>query len=105
MNIPYITTAKVTRPGVYTLCEGVGALLAYRVTHVKDYAQTIYFKDGSTPLVTLMIPKDNPPQWVKLTKLRGRSEGIRFETSLVVKLEEECNLELWYVLGENAFDS
>jgi hypothetical protein len=105
MIIPNITTAKVTRPGVYTLCEGVGSLAAYRATHTADHVQTIYFKDGATPLVTLMIPKNNPFQWVKLTKLPGRSEGIRFDTSLVVKLEEECNLELWYVLGENAFDT
>ena len=105
MNIPYITTAKVTRPGVYTLCEGIGALLAYRIAPAKDHVQTIYFKDGSSPLVTLFISKESQPQWVKLTKVPGMSEGIRFETSLVVKLEEGCNLEIGYVLGKNAFDS
>lgn len=105
MIIPYIASARVTLPAVHTLCEGVGALLAYRVTHASDHLQTIYFKDGSTPLVTLIIPKDNPPEWVKLTKLPGRSQGIPFKTSLVVKLEEACELEVWYVVGENAFDS
>jgi hypothetical protein len=105
MIIPYITTAKVTRPGVYTLCEGVGWLAVYRAIHTADHVQTIYFKDGATPLVTLMIPKSNPFQWIKLTKLPGMSEGIRFDTSLVVKLEEGCNLEIGYVLGKNAFDS
>jgi hypothetical protein len=56
-------------------------------------------------LPTILIPREYPLLMVNLTKLPGMSEGIPFETSLVLKLEEECNLEIGYVLGKNAFDS
>lgn len=91
-------TAQVYQPGNYTLCKGRGALLGYRVGHNRDRIQTIYIKDGSKLLVTLMIPKNYPMLIVNLTRLPGREEGIPFETSLGVKLEEECELEVVFML-------
>ncbi len=96
MDISKVLTAQVYHPGHYTLCKGAGVLLGCRVVHNNAYTQTIFIKDGAKLLVTLIIPKNYPMLAVNLTKIPGREEGIPFETSLTVKLEDECELEVAY---------
>lgn len=99
MIIPCITTAWVNTAGEQTLCVGSGALLAYRVRHKKPGTQTIIFRDGRTRLMTIFIPQGFPAYQFKITKMPGRQDGIPFEHSLVVSVEEDCELEVWYALG------
>lgn len=106
MNITDVLTMMMTRPGTYTVCRGAGVLVGYCLYfyHTKDPVRTIYIRDGARSLLRIMVPREYPLLMVNLTKLPGMREGIPFETSLVVELEVECNMEIGYVLTENAFD-